>query len=115
MTGEPATPGVRTYLTAELKCYLCGASSGTIEREQGVEHVVLLRRPGSEAAETMRDWRGIRCSRCGGPTFLDEPDVVTRYDEGINWLEERPRRGRPPKRVVEERRRQQDAPGPHPS
>jgi hypothetical protein len=28
--------------------------------------------------------------------------------ESYNWLQERPRRGRPPKRVVEERRRERE-------
>ena len=49
----------------------------------------------------------MRCDRCHGPIFLDDTDVVTRRHEEYNWLEERPRRGRPPKRLVEERRRQE--------
>ena len=54
------------------------------------------------------NWRRLRCDRCGGPLFLDESDVVTRRYEEYNWLDERPRRGRPPKRLIEERRRERE-------
>ena len=43
-----------------------------------------------------------------GPLFVDESDVVTRRYEDYNWLDERPRRGRPPKRLIEERRRERE-------
>ena len=42
------------------------------------------------------------------PLILDESDVVTRRYEEYNWLDERPRRGRPPKRLIEERRRERE-------
>jgi hypothetical protein len=50
----------------------------------------------------------MRCDRCAGPLFLDEQEVVTRRYEEYNWLDERPRRGRPPKRLIEERRRERE-------
>jgi hypothetical protein len=40
------------------------------------------------------NWRHLR-DRCGGPLFLDESETVTRRYEEYNWLDERPRRGRP--------------------
>ena len=123
MTAETGTfvkPIRQTFLVAELKCYLCGAILGTIESEQpsSAGSQVLSGRPagrivhfkpaGHSEARAIQDWRGIRCFRCGGPNFLDEADVITRRIDEYNWLDERPRRGRPPKRLVEERRRERE-------
>jgi len=35
--------------------------------------------------------------------------VLTRRIETLEWLEDQPRRGRPPKRLIEQRRREQAA------
>jgi hypothetical protein len=121
MTSDSLTTSVllkptrQTFVVADLKCYLCGTVSGSIEHEQtlapstrGVVSPVVLRRPGQPQPTHLRDWRRLRCERCGGPLFLDETDVIVRRTEDYNWIDERPRRGRPPKRLVEERRRQQE-------
>jgi hypothetical protein len=119
MTTEPSGKPIRqTVLVADLKCYLCGAISGTIESEQPeAPHAqaakptgsnVRYRLPGAAESMPMTNWRTIRCVRCGGPTYLDEPNIIVRRVEEYNWLEERPRRGRPPKRLVEERRRERE-------
>lgn len=106
---EDTKPIVRTYLTADVKCYLCGSVSGSIESDrQPLPRSVMLRRAGEEHAVQVLDWRRLRCIRCNGPIYLDEADVVTRRVDNYNWMDERPRRGRPPKRLVEERRRQQE-------
>ncbi len=103
---EPA-PSVRTYLVADVKCYLCGGISGSVESEQQpISRRVMYRRAGEREALAILDWRRLRCERCGGPIYLDDADVITRRTEAHNWLEERPRRGRPPKRLAEERRRE---------
>ena len=107
-------PQRRTFFVADLKCYMCGSVSGSIESEQtltgaaAVGRPVLLRQPGRAEAIQVLDWRRLRCDRCGGPLFLDETDVITRRYEEYNWLDERPRRGRPPKRLIEERRRERE-------
>jgi hypothetical protein len=107
-------PTRQTFVVADLKCYLCGTVTGSIEREQSLtgskaaSGPVVLHRPGQREAIRLTDWRGLRCQRCGGPLFLDETDVITRRSESYNWLDERPRRGRPPKRLVEERRRERE-------
>jgi hypothetical protein len=107
-------PQRRTFFVADLKCYMCGSVSGSIESEQsltGATHTgspVYLRQTGRDQAVQIANWRGLRCDRCGGPLFLDETDVITRRYEDYNWLEERPRRGRPPKRLIEERRRERE-------
>jgi hypothetical protein len=119
MTTEPSGKPLRqTVLVADLKCYLCGAISGTIESEQpeGPQTQisrpsrgnVRYRSPGATEAVPMANWRSVHCVRCGGPTYLDEPNIIVRRVEDYNWLDERPRRGRPPKRLVEERRRERE-------
>jgi hypothetical protein len=106
-------PQRRTFFVADLKCYMCGSVAGSIESEQslgsaGVGNPVSLRQAGREEAQPVANWKRLRCDRCGGPLFLDETDVVTRRYEDYNWLDERPRRGRPPKRLIEERRRERE-------
>jgi hypothetical protein len=108
----------QTVLVADLKCYLCGAISGAIESEQPEDgqaarvarpsHNVRFRPAGASESLPLANWRNIQCARCGGPTFLDEPNIIVRRIEEYNWLDERPRRGRPPKRLVEERRRERE-------
>ncbi len=99
-----------TVFVADLKCYLCGGVSGSIESEHslsessGRRQPVLLRQTPQSSPEPIVDWTRLRCCRCGGPLFLDETDVITRRTDEYNWLDERPRRGRPPKRLLEERR-----------
>jgi len=107
-------PQRRTFFVADLKCYMCGSVSGSIESEQSLTGVtptaspVFLRQTGRDQPVQIANWRRMRCDRCGGPLFLDETDVVTRRYEDYNWLDERPRRGRPPKRLIEERRRERE-------
>jgi hypothetical protein len=104
----------QTFFVADLKCYMCGTVSGSIESEQSLTpdargpRPVLLRKSGESAVRQVADWRRERCTRCGGPVYLDESDVVIRRSDPYNWLEERPRRGRPPKRLLEERRRERE-------
>ena len=46
-------------------------------------------------------WR-LRCPVCGGNTAADEVTVRTvRLEDPTDWEADRPRRGRPPKRLVE--------------
>jgi hypothetical protein len=102
-----------TVFVADLKCYMCGAVCGSIESDQPLTGIaasrpVLLRRPGETEPTQVGNWRRLRCTRCGGPLFLDESEVITRRVDEYNWLDERPRRGRPPKRILEERRRERE-------
>ena len=116
MTSEAyGKPLRQTVLVADVKCYLCGAISGAIESEQPdgsrIQHPsgkVHYRPVGATDSLPLATWRNIQCARCGGPTYLDEPNIVVRRVEDYNWLDERPRRGRPPKRLVEEWRRERE-------
>jgi hypothetical protein len=103
-----------TFYVADLKCYLCGSVTGSVESMQPFTAAVqagqpvALRRPRQTHATSVLDWQRLRCDRCGGPLYLDESDVVTRRVDEYNWLDERPRRGRPPKRILEQRRRERE-------
>ncbi len=106
---QPSKPTVRTVVVGDVKCYLCGSVSGTVESDrQPVPRSVLFRKAGQQTAVPVLDRHQLRCDRCNGPVFLDEVEVVTQRLEQYDWLEERPRRGRPPKRLIEERRRAQE-------
>lgn len=102
-------PTIRTFVLADLKCYMCGATAGQIERERGsTVPTVALERGGNvgviESWETSR----LRCPRCGGSVYIDQVEIVDRRIEPIEWDDEGPRRGRPPKWLVEQRRRKRE-------
>jgi hypothetical protein len=107
--GEDQAPG-RTAFLAELQCFLCGSLAGSIESDRkplpanGVWHSA----DGGAPVE-VADWRQMRCGRCGGALFAESVDAVVRHDESEELRREVPRRGRPPKWLVEERRRLQDS------
>jgi hypothetical protein len=102
-------PIVRTFVLVDLKCYLCGASAGSIEREHGAAQPrMAITRAGLVGSITANDTRRLRCPRCGGAVYIDEVDIVDRRVEPIEWEDDGPRRGRPPKWLVEQRRRKRE-------
>jgi hypothetical protein len=103
-------PMIRTFVLVDLKCYMCGATAGSIEREHGSKTaqvaIELAGRSGViDAWQTSR----VRCPRCGGSVYVDQVEIVDRRTEPIEWEDEGPRRGRPPKWLVEQRRRKREA------
>jgi hypothetical protein len=99
-------PIIRTYVLADLKCYLCGASAGCIEREQGsTSGRVAIQRAGTTSTIGIWNTSKLRCPRCGGSVYVDQVEFVDRRFEPLEWEDEGPRRGRPPKWLVEQRRR----------
>jgi hypothetical protein len=103
----PAT--IRAFLEADVTCYHCGAVSGVARKDRGAPNapITYLAR-GSEREVRLTGRSLLRCGRCSGPTFFDEFQsrqiVVT---DGL--FDDLPRRGRPPKRLVEQRRREAEA------
>src|SRR5436305_806561 len=80
----------------------------SILREQGnATPRVALERAGNvgmiDAWQTSR----LRCPRCGGSVYVDQVEIVERRIEPVEWEDDGPRRGRPPKWLVEQRRRKQ--------
>ncbi len=109
MAGDGSPPVIQTYTVADVKCYLCGGIVGSIEGERGAGVRVRFHRPGEPTIVELEDWRRLRCHRCGGTVYLDDAQLVTRRIETFNWFDDQPRRGRPPKRLVEQRRREREA------
>ena len=109
LPGENQSFGRVAYL-AELQCFLCGSAAGTIETDRkplppsGVWHPA-----GGGPRHRVADWRQLRCSRCGGALFAESVEAIVHHDDAEDPRREIPRRGRPPKWLVEERRRQRDA------
>jgi len=102
-------PIIRTFVLADLKCYMCGAAAGSIERERGVTQTrMAITRAGLVGSIAAWDTSRLRCPRCGGAVYVDEVDIVDRRSEPLEWEDEGPRRGRPPKWLVEQRRRKRE-------
>src|SRR5258708_557034 len=107
--GEDQSTGRLAYL-AELQCFMCGSLAGAIETDRkplppyGIWHPA-----GGGQALRVADWRQLRCGRCGGALFAESVEAVVRHDDTQDPRREAPRRGRPPKWLVEERRRLRDS------
>jgi hypothetical protein len=100
----------RTAYVADLQCFLCGSLAGTIESDRKPLPPHGVWRPaGGGPAQRVADWRSLRCQRCGGALFAESVEAVFRHDEAEELRREAPRRGRPPKWLVEERRRAREA------
>jgi hypothetical protein len=107
--GQQQTPGRTVYL-AELQCFLCGSLAGSIENDRKPLPAYGVWRPADgSAAVRVADWRSLRCHRCGGALYTESVEAVVRPDDSDELRREAPRRGRPPKWLVEERRRQRDS------
>ena len=100
----------RTAYLAELQCFLCGSLAGSIETDRkplppyGVWHPA-----GGGRAQRVADWRQLRCGRCGGALFAESIEAILKHDTDDELRREVPRRGRPPKWLVEQRRREREA------
>jgi hypothetical protein len=99
-------PTVRTFVLADLKCYMCGATAGSLERERGsTTPQVAIERAGNVGSIVAWETSRLRCPRCGGSVYVDQVEIVDRRTEPVEWEDDGPRRGRPPKWLVEQRRR----------
>ena len=103
---QPTPPKSRIFrrFSVELGCLLCSRTLGTIESTTWPVHgpVVLTRPEGLKAQ--IADWLGVRCDNCGGSVLPTDVTLVEdRVERPHDWSQERPRRGRPPKRLVKQR------------
>ena len=101
---------VARYLEAEVRCYHCGHTSGVIRRSQESRYApaVYVGSDGAPGAP-VKALTDLRCSRCQGSVYTDDFEVRYIYPK-VDFLDDdRPRRGRPPKRLVELRRSREEA------
>jgi hypothetical protein len=107
-SGEDQAPG-RTVYVAELQCFLCGSLAGSIESDRKPPPPASVWHPADGGAQRIADWRLLRCNRCGGALLAESIETVIRHNLPEETQREAPRRGRPPKWLIEERRRQSEA------
>ena len=106
--GEAGSP--RTAYLAELQCFLCGTFAGAFEGDRKPLPAFGIWHPAHGGpAERVADWRQLRCTRCGGALYAENVDTVLRQDDSEQLRREIPRRGRPPKWLVEQRRKDREA------
>jgi hypothetical protein len=99
---SPAT----TVFVAEITCILCAREVGiAVDTRWPPAGTVLIQMEGSTVLRRV-ELRRLRCPDCGGNTSTDEVTTrLLRRERTIDWRnEERPRRGRPPKWLVEQRK-----------
>jgi hypothetical protein len=104
-TAPPSARYQRIFV-AEITCLLCARPVGTVRSNQWPPIAPILLQPAdSPSASTLAAWWRVRCTVCGGNTAASEVTTRTiRIDQPIDWRADPPRRGRPPKWLVEGRR-----------
>jgi hypothetical protein len=99
-------------ITVEFSCLMCAREFGSLVCETLPSHgPVIIEQPGGFRVQVPTDQlRMLRCATCGGsvlPTDIIREEV--RVERRIEWSEDRPKRGRPPKWLAEQRRREKEA------
>lgn len=98
----PAT----TVFVAEIACMMCTRVLGTaIDTRWPPLNTVLIQIQGSNLLRRVELGR-LHCDVCGGNTSATEITArLLRRERASDWQDDQPRRGRPPKWLVEERAR----------
>ena len=109
-TSSSSAPERYRVLRADLRCYLCAETFGALEAAPTAPMPAVARFcPADGSPSRLLAWRGLRCPRCRSSSLvLDELETVVRRVERVDWVDEQPRRGRPPRWLVA-LRAQQDA------
>jgi hypothetical protein len=98
-------PSSYMVVCADVTCGLCSRRAATVEAElTGAGPRRLQFQVVRSSAAPSTDWRQIRCATCGGSTFLDDFETMRRRTDTVDWTLDAPRRGRPPRWLVERRR-----------
>jgi hypothetical protein len=107
---DVALAGRKDWVQADLRCIMCGRVIGRLvgplpagDPEKRtlagrLPHFSAFR-PADTAVPAVRLVGGeqFRCTTCGGGVIMDELETFSTYAEIDDEIEERPRRGRPPK------------------
>jgi hypothetical protein len=108
---QEQSPGWTVYV-AELQCFLCGSLAGSVESDRKAMPLACMWHPADGGPRRLVAWRELRCQRCGGALLAESIETVTRHsleEQPREPQRDLPRRGRPPKWLVEERLRQHEA------
>ena len=98
-----ASPRRTIRFSVELGCLLCARDVGVLESSAWPSCAGSLLRPAMPAV-VVPDWHQLRCDTCGGSVIpMEVARRWIRNEPPIDWLADRPRRGRPPKRLVDQR------------
>jgi DNA-directed RNA polymerase subunit N (RpoN/RPB10) len=105
-----AMAGRKDWVQADLRCLMCGRIIGRLVGPLppgDLSQRSMVGRPPQFAAFRPADSRvpavrlcggeQFRCTTCGGAVIMDELETFSTYADVDEELEERPRRGRPPK------------------
>ena len=104
-TSPPPLPASRRVrFMIDLGCLMCGRDLGVLQADSWPTYrPVVLSQAGAPAAQ-VADWRRLRCAVCGGAAIPAEVSCQrVRHEVPIDWAADRPRRGRPPKRLAAQR------------
>src|SRR5690242_12573095 len=98
-TALPARSERSRVLRADLRCYLCAETFGTLEAAGAASMPPIARfSPAHGSSSAPLAWRGLRCPRCRSSALvLDGLETIVRRVEHVDWRSEQPRRGRPPR------------------
>jgi hypothetical protein len=109
----PAPPSSRNVpraprITVAFGCLMCSRDFGILVcASLPVCGAITIQQPGGfHIKVALEHLRFLRCSSCGGsilPTEITREEV--RVERRIDWSQDRPRVGRPPKWLVEQRRK----------
>lgn len=105
-----AMAGRKDWVQADLRCLMCGRVVGRLVGPLPINEVARRSvvgpppqfaafRPADVGLPAVRLVGGehFHCTTCGGGVLMDELETFSTYDDIEDELEERPRRGRPPK------------------
>ena len=101
--------GRKDWIQADVRCLMCGRVQGRLVGPLPVAEIprrsattrphFAAFRPADDAVPAVRlqGSEHLRCSTCGGALIMDELETFSTYEEIDDELDQRPRRGRPPK------------------
>jgi DNA-directed RNA polymerase subunit N (RpoN/RPB10) len=101
--------GRKDWIQADLRCLMCGRVLGRLvgplpaseiaRRAATTRPHFAAFRPAADGVPAVRlaGNEHFRCTTCGGALMMDEVETFSTYEDVDEELQERPRRGRPPK------------------
>jgi hypothetical protein len=98
--------GRKDWVQADLRCLMCGRVQGRLvgplpasQLGRTLSPRFSAFRPADAGMPAVRLYGGeqFRCQTCGGGLLMDELETFSTYADIDDDLEQRPRRGRPPK------------------